>query len=152
MRPRFTAGLIVGLIGLVLNICVSTVFGFCGPVVTLLAGGLAGFWAARQEKAPIKSDGASLGAVAGAITGALMLVGQMLGGIGALLLMQTSGMSPIFGTVPGSNADPSQQVIFYGTGLLTGVCLGSVGIALAALAGAGGGYVGTPAQTLTDIG
>jgi hypothetical protein len=151
MRPRFKAGLIVGLIGLVLNVCVSIVFGFCGPLITSLAGVLAGFWAANQEKAPSKGDGARLGLVAGAIAGGLMLVGQMLGGIGALLWVQSSGMPPIFGTVPSASAGLSQQVLYYGTGLLTGVCFGAVGAALAALAGAGGGYLGTPTPAQGEL-
>jgi hypothetical protein len=152
MRPRFKAGLIVGLIGLVLNVCVSTVFGFCGPFMTLIAGGLAGFWAAKQEKLPAKGDGARAGAVAGAITGGLMLIGQVLGGLGALLWVQYSGVSPLFGTVPSPSADSSQLAIYYATGLLTGCCFGAVGVALAALAGAGGGYLGTPSQALSDFG
>jgi hypothetical protein len=151
MRPRFTAGLIIGSIGLILNVCVSTVFGFCGPFVTLIAGALAGFWAASQEKAPAKGDGARLGAVAGAITGGLMLIGQMLGGIGALLWVQYSGTRPLFGTIPGPSAGLSQQVFYYGVGLLTGVCFGAVGVALAALAGAGGGYLGTSGQSTGEL-
>ncbi len=151
MRPRFKAGLIIGFIGLVLNVCVSTVFGFCGPFVTLIAGALAGFWAASQEKAPAKGDGASVGAVAGAITGGLMLVGQMLGGIGALLWVQLSGTSPLFGSIPDPSAGLTQQVIYYGTGLITGACFGAVGVALAALAGAGGGYLGTSGQSQGEL-
>jgi hypothetical protein len=151
MRPRFKAGLIIGFIGLVLNVCVSTVFGLCGPFVTLIAGALAGFWAASQEKAPAKGDGASVGAVAGAITGGLMLVGQMLGGVGALLWIQYSGASPIFGSIPDPSAGLAQQAIYYGTGLLTGACFGAVGVALAALAGAGGGYLGTSGQSQGEL-
>lgn len=151
MRPRVKTGLIVGLVGLVLNGCVATILGVCGPLFTLLAGGLAGFLAARQEKVPIKGTGARLGAVAGAITGGLMLIGQALGGIGALLWIQYSGTPPLFGTIPNPSAGITQQVIYYGTGLLTGICFGGVGLALAALAGAGGGYFGTPDQPLSDM-
>jgi hypothetical protein len=150
-RPRVKAGLIVGLIGLVLNVFVATLFGFCGPLFTLLAGALAGFWAARQERMPAKGDGARLGAVAGAITGGLMLIGQVLGGIDALLLTQYSGMRPLIGSVPEPSADISQQILYYGAGLLTGMCFGVVGVALAVLAGAGGGYIGTPASQLSDL-
>jgi len=151
MLPRVKTGLIVGLVGLVLNICVATAFGLCGPLFTLIAGGLAGFLAARQEKMPVKGAGARLGAVAGSITGGLMLIGQALGGIGALLWIQYSGTPPLFGTIPPPSADLTTQAIYYGTGLLTGICFGGVGLALAALAGAGGGYVGTPAQPLSNL-
>lgn len=151
MRPRIKIGLIVGAIGLVINVAVATIFGFCGPLLTLLAGGLSGFLAANQEKMTVKAAGARLGAVAGAITGGLMLVGQMLGAIGALFLIQSSGTTPLFGKVPPPGANLSQQVIFYGTGLVTGLCFGGVGVALAALAGAGAGYLGTPSQPLSDL-
>ena len=49
MQPRIKMGLIVGVIGLALNVCVSGFIGLCGPLVSLLAGGLAGFLAAQQE-------------------------------------------------------------------------------------------------------
>ena len=146
MRPRIKIGLIVGIIGLVLNACLSTFMGICGPFLTLLAGAVAGFIAARQEKLPSKGEGARAGAIAGAVTGGLMLIGQALGGIGALVFIQQSGTNPIFGTVPSPSADISQQIIYYGTGLVTGLCFGVVGAALAALTGAGGGYVGTSGQ------
>ena len=41
MQPRTRIGLIVGVIGLVLNICVAGFIGFCGPVLSLVAGGIA---------------------------------------------------------------------------------------------------------------
>lgn len=50
MQPRVRIGLIVGAIGLVLNICVAGFVGFCGPFFSLLAGGIAGFLTAQQEK------------------------------------------------------------------------------------------------------
>jgi hypothetical protein len=131
---------------------VSTVFGFCGPLITSLAGALAGFWAASQEKVSSKGEGARLGAVAGAIAGGLMLIGQMLGGVGALLWVQLSGMPPFWGTVPSASAGLAQQVLYYGTGLLTGVCFGAVGVALSTLAGAGGGYLSTPAPIQGELG
>ena len=146
MQPRVRMGLIVGAIGAVLNACVSAAFGFCGPFVSLIGGALAGYFAAQQEKAPSKNEGAKLGAISGAIAGALILIGQVIGGIAALAFVQMSGMQVPFGNVPSTSADPGQQVIFYVSGIGTGICFGLVGTALAAMAGAGTGYLGTPEQ------
>lgn len=150
MQPRIRMGLFVGAIGLVLNICVAGFMGICGPVVSLLAGGVAGFLAAQQEKLPTKGEGAKAGAIAGLIAGALIIIGQVIGGIGALAFMQFSGTPSIFGGIPSPSADPSQSVIYYVSGIGTGVCFGIVGAVLAALVGAGAGYMTTmelPAAT-----
>ena len=149
MKPRFKFGLLVGLIGLVLNICVSGFIGFCGPFTALLAGALAAFLAARQEQVGSKAGGARLGAVAGAIAGALVLIGQMLGGVGALALFQFGNVPLPFGTAPSPAADVSQQILDYTAGLTTGLCFGLVGVALAAGAGALAGYLSTPERALT---
>ena len=42
MQPRTRIGLLVGVIGLVLNICVSGFIGFGGPLLSLIAGDVAG--------------------------------------------------------------------------------------------------------------
>ena len=145
MQPRIKMGLIVGVIGLVLNVCVSGFIGLCGPFASMLAGGVAGFLTANQEKLTTKADGARAGAVAGGIAGGLMIIGQILGGVIALVLMQTSGTQLPFGTIP-TGDDPSMMAIFYLSGLGTGLCFGIFGAALAAGAGAGAGYFGTPDQ------
>lgn len=147
MQPRFTVGLIVGVVGLILNVCVSAAVGVCGPAVSLIAGAVAGYFAARQENQPTKSAGAQAGAISGATAGALIIIGQVIGGITALVLMQTTGMSTPFGQIPATDADASAQITFYLTGAATGCCFGLVGAVLAALAGAGTGYLGTSEQT-----
>ncbi|MBI3360984.1 MAG: hypothetical protein HY023_07725 [Chloroflexi bacterium] len=152
MTPRIKFGLIVGAVGLVVNTLVAAAFGLCGPVMALLAGAAAGFFAAQSEKAAAKSDGARLGAVSGATAGALVFVGQLLGAAIALALVQVGKLPTIFGTAP-SSADPIVQASFWLGGLGFGLCLGVGGIALAALAGAGTGYLGTPTQaTITGGG
>ncbi|MFN8387746.1 MAG: hypothetical protein U0V48_08355 [Anaerolineales bacterium] len=146
MKPRVKLGLIVGAIGLVLNICVSAFVGFCGPVFSLVAGGVAGFLAAQQEKLGIKSEGARAGATAGGIAGGLMILGQLLGGIGTLVYFQMQGADTLFGAVPTGG---SSSVGYYLGGLATGLCFGLIGAALAAGTGAGAGYFATqegPAQ------
>ena len=61
MKPRVKYGLIVGIIGLILNACVSAAMGLCGPFLALLAGAAAGFLAAQGEKAISQTNGARLG-------------------------------------------------------------------------------------------
>jgi len=148
MQPRTRVGLIVGVIGLVLNICVAGFMGICGPFLSLIAGGIAGFFAVRQEKPLTKNEGTRTGATAGGITGGVIILGQVLGGIGALIYMQSSGMPTIFGQVPNVSSDPATQIGFYAGGLGTALCFGIVGALLAAGAGAGAGYLATSDQPL----
>jgi hypothetical protein len=145
MQPRIKMGLAVGAIGLALNICVSGFMGICGPLVSLLAGGAAGYLAAQQEKLSTKNDGAKAGAIAGGIAGVLVIVGQVIGAIAALAILQATGMQLPFGQMP-SSSNPSEMLIFYASGIGTGLCFGIVGAVLAAGAGAGAGYMGTPDQ------
>lgn len=143
MQPRVRIGLIVGVIGLVLNVCVAGFFGVCGPLVSLLGGGVAGFFAAQQEHASTKSLGARYGAIAGAITGGLILIGQMIGGVSALAFMQYSGIKIGLGAIPTPSASPAEQAIYYLSGAGTVICIGLIGVVLAALVGAGAGYMTT---------
>ena len=149
MQPRTRIGLIVGAIGLLLNICVATLAGFCGPVLSLVAGGIAGYLATHREKPYTKKEGARAGATAGGIAGGLIIVGQILGGIGALALMQTTGMQPPFGQIPAPSSDPGMQLIFYGSGVGAALCFGIIGALLAAGAGAGAGYITTQDLPMT---
>jgi hypothetical protein len=145
MQPRIRMGLTVGAIGLALNICISGFMGICGPLVSLLAGGAAGYLAAQQEKLSTKNDGAKSGAIAGGIAGVLVIIGQVVGAMAALVILQATGMQLPFGQMPSSN-NPSEMLIFYASGIGTGLCFGIVGAVLAAGAGAGAGYMGTPEQ------
>jgi hypothetical protein len=146
MQPRIKLGLSIGGIGLVLNICVAGFIGLCGPVVSLLSGGIAGYLTAQQEKLPTKSDGAKAGAVSGGIAGALVIIGQIIGGLGALAVMQFSGTQLPFGQVPSASGEVASSVAYYIGGLGTGICIGIVGALLAAGVGAGAGYMGTQEQ------
>jgi hypothetical protein len=118
--------------------------GFCGPVLSLVAGGIAGYLATQREKPLTKNDGARVGATAGGIAGGLIILGQILGGIGALAYMQYSGTPPPFGELPAG--DPTTQVAFYAGGVGTALCFGIVGALLSAGAGAGAGYLTTSEQ------
>jgi len=147
MQPRIKLGLTVGAIGLVLNICVAGFFGFCGPVLSLIAGGVAGFLTAQQEKPGAKGDGARAGAVSGGIAGALIIVGQVIGGIAALVYFQSNGLDVAFGQIPSLGEDPAISAVYYGTGIVTALCFGIVGAALAAGTGALAGYLATTEQS-----
>ncbi len=144
MQPRIKMGLAVGAVGLFLNICVSAFIGLCGPFASLIAGGVAGYLAASQERLPIKSEGARAGAIAGGISGALMIIGQLIGGLGVLILIQASETPTIFGSAPTFSSEPSVIIPYYVAGIGTGLCFGIFGAVLAAAAGAGAGYLGTP--------
>jgi hypothetical protein len=148
MRPRTRIGLIVGVIGLVLNICVAGFIGFCGPVLSLIAGGVAGFFATQQEKPLTKNQATRIGATAGGIAGGLIILGQIIGGIGALFFMQSQGMQPPFGQIPSPSGDPTTQIAFYAGGVGTALCFGLIGALLAAGAGAGTGYLATSEQAV----
>ena len=144
MKPRTKIGLIVGIIGLVLNVCVAGFVGICGPVLSLIAGAVAGFFAAQQEKPPTRNDGARAGATAGGIAGGLIILGQIVGGIIALFYMQSTGLRSMFGQqLPDLASGPAAQIPFYVGGLASALCFGIVGALLAAGAGAGAGYLGT---------
>ena len=150
MQPRIRIGLIVGVIGLVLNICVSGFVGLCGPFFSLIAGAVAGFFAAQQEKLPAKGEGARAGATAGGIAGGLIILGQLIGGVGALFFLQANGAEMPFGQIP-STADPSStQMIYYLSGAATALCFGVIGALLAAGAGAGAGYLVTSDTPVTN--
>lgn len=146
MAPRYRFGLLIGLVGLFLNICISGLFGLCGPFASLIAGGVAGFMTARSEQPAVKADGARAGAVSGSIAGALVLFGQLCGGLGALALLQFSGTPTFGGAAPPPDADIALQLTYYGAGFGTALCFGIFGVVLAAIAGAGAGFLATPDQ------
>lgn len=144
MSAPVRIGLIVGGIGLFINAAVSSLFGFCGPLLTLLAGCLAGFLVARQATAGSgEMTNTRAGAIAGAVTGAMMLIGQLIGAVLALVIIQAMGVQPIIGELP---TDTSSQGIFYVAGIATGACFGIVGLVLALAGGAGVGALMKPNQ------
>ena len=107
MQPRIKMGLTVGAIGLALNICIAGFMGICGPLVSLFAGGAAGFFAAQQEKLPTKNDGAKAGAIAGGMAiyyASGIGTGLCFGIFGALLAAGT-------GAGTGYMATPDQPTI-----------------------------------------
>ena len=143
MKARIKFGLIVGGIGLILNICVCFMIGLCGPVVALLAGVIAGLLAAQQEVLTYKKDGALCGATAGGIAGALMLIGQVIAAIGTSVFYQYSNTPTIFGEVPAPTAGSDEQIFYYAGSLLGSFCYGLVGVTLSAIGGAITGYIAT---------
>lgn len=139
MTARVRIGLIAGGIALVLTACVATIFGICGPGVSLIAGALAGYFAVKKESPATQSEGGKIGAVAGAIAGGLAVIGQVIGGIAALTLMPAILES--LGNYGYSGI--SGQATYWLSGAATALCFGGVGVVLAALGGFGTGYIST---------
>jgi prolipoprotein diacylglyceryltransferase len=148
MNPQTKYGLIIGLIGLIINTFVAAALGICGPVIALIGGAIAGFLAANEKKAAQKSENAKAGAIAGLTAGGLIFIGQVIGGVLALVLFRST-MADIFGVSPSTTEESSFQLGYYLGGFGIGMCLGAVDLVAAALAGAGTGYLigGTKPQT-----
>ncbi|HMO59529.1 MAG TPA: hypothetical protein PKC19_19410 [Roseiflexaceae bacterium] len=136
MNPAIRNGLLVGGIGILINAAMSALLGFCGPFVTLIAGGVAGLLTARALAQTPRSPVATQGAVAGALTGGLMLIGQMIGAVGAVMIIQASG-SPLLIGDASDIGTPAFRVGAIGIA----ICFGIVGIIFGALAGAGAAYL-----------
>jgi hypothetical protein len=134
MKSSIQWGLIVGGVGLFLNIAVSGFVGLCGPFFTLLAGTLAGWLAVRGQLFPERGQRTTRGAVAGALTGGLMLIGQVIGGILALLFIQSSGAGVFGQPVP---TEGPELTGFWVGGIAVGLCFGLIGTALGSAGGAG---------------
>ena len=147
MAPRIQLGLIVGVVSLVMTACVSMLIGICGPGISLIAGAVAGFLTGRQEKLSSQGEGAKAGAISGAITGVVALIGQFIGGVATLTI--TPGLLESLGTSQFSGY--SGDVAFWLGGIGAAFCFGLLGVVLAALTGAVGGYFGTETQTPPDI-
>jgi hypothetical protein len=143
MTARVKYGLIVGAVVMLLNVCVAAVMGICGPVMSLVAGAIAGYLTAREEELPAAGDGARAGAVSGLIAGALVFLGQLIGGIGVLVFLQTSDIPTGFGAVP-DLAETYGLLGFWVAGLALALCLGLGGLVLGALGGAVAGYLAAP--------
>jgi hypothetical protein len=147
MSARIRIGLIAGGISLVLTACVGALMGICGPAVSLVAGAIAGYFAAKQESPASQSEGGKIGAIAGAIAGGLGVIGQVIGGIASLTLLPSLMQS--LGNYTYSAA--SGQAVYWISGAFTALCFGMVGVVLAAIAGYAVGYVSsnkpvTPSQ------
>lgn len=146
MKPRIKIGLAAGAVGMTLNVCIATLAGICGPAVSLLSGAAAGLLAVQQEKPSVKAEGARIGAIAGLLAGALVAIGQVIGAVGALILLQLSGFQFELGSASSPSEDAFDQLVYYLIGIGTGLCFGVIGTLLAAGAGAGAGYVAATDQ------
>lgn len=145
MKTRTQCGLIVGAIGAILNTLSIVLCCLCSPVVALLAGGVAGFWAARREGAATRQEAARAGLVSGAIAGILVLVGHLIGDAFRLSFPNLT-LLPDYSTAPESPSAGETQMSFMDYFLVTGICYGTVNMALATLAGMVGGYLTTVAS------
>jgi hypothetical protein len=144
MRKPWVIGLIAGAIGGAVNIVVTTLMGICGPLWSLAVGAIAGYLAGRFAGAVSKRTAIEAGATAGGVAGLLLALGQIVGAVGAILIMSTlSPGAPVFGgTVPDlANATPAELIGVAIGGLGFGLCFGLLGAMLSAAAGAGMAYL-----------
>ncbi len=151
MKPYVKYGLIVGVIALVVTIPVAALLGVCAPGVAVIAGFAAGFLAVRNDAELKQGDGPKFGAYAGAVSGALTTIGQLIGGIGILIIAQTLGVQTMMGSVPSASATTAELIGYYGGGLAAGCCLGLVGLALGAGTGAIGGMLAARPATPPSV-
>jgi hypothetical protein len=79
MNPSLKYGLIVGCIGLAMNLLVSSVIGLAGLGIVLLAGIAAGWLTARAHPTPPRTARAASGALAGMLSATGQLAGVVLG-------------------------------------------------------------------------
>lgn len=131
MLARARIGLVIGIFGLVLNGLVSGFSGIAGTLLALLAGGIAGFFAARKGSVLSKREGARAGALAGGVAGGVVLIGQMLG-----------AMARLFSLFSAEKASTQILYVLFGAGIT--FLLGAILILLAAGIGATVGYFVTP--------
>ena len=148
MKPKVRWGLIVGLMGMVANVLVSFVLGLCGPLVALVVGAIAGAAAVGQVRPTERRQAAEEGGAAGAIAGLVVALGQVIGGLIALRSVLSGAIPLPFDLLP--EGDPSATYAYWVGGVGSGLCLGFVGLILAALAGAAAGYVLTAAKPSTE--
>jgi MFS family permease len=141
MKERIRVGLIVGAITLVITAGISAFMGICGPGVSLIAGAIAGYFAAKKESPATKSEGGKIGAISGLITGGMGFIGQIIGGIIALILLPP--LMESLGNNYYSGVSTGEPVIYWLSGLGTVLCFGVGGIILSSLSGAGTGYIST---------
>jgi hypothetical protein len=133
------AGLILGVVMLVLGIGGSLITPLCVPCIALAAGLGAGYLAGVFEKSETSGGAAKVGAIAGAIGGAGALLGQIIGGIINAIVVKPEGVADMleqFGLPVAS--DPSLYYISFIGG---GVCFGVIDIILMAGLGALGGIL-----------
>ena len=139
MAARIKVGLIAGVISLAFTACLSSLFGICGPVVSLIAGALAGYFAAKQETPVSKSEGGKIGAISGAITGGMGFIGQFVGSILALTILP-----PLMASMGNNSFNAiSSEPTYWISGFGTAFCIGLGGVLFSALAGFGTGYIST---------
>jgi hypothetical protein len=144
MLPRYKSGLIVGVVGAVINLGVASLIGICGPFFGLLVGAAAGFWTARSEKAASRGDAAKAAAVSGAIAGAFMIVAQVIAAAITLIVSKSNGTISMFMPQTNPLSPETTQTLMWASGLGAGFCFGILDLLAAALAAAAAGYLATP--------
>ncbi len=142
MKPQIKFGLICGIAGLLLNLLLAPVMAVCTPLVSLFAGGIAGYFTAKQADLPVQRMGGLAGAEAGGLAGGIILLGQALGVIIAIALFQ-GGISGVSSYMPAASDPLWLRIFTLSSAPGVAACFGLGGAILAALAGMVVGYTGT---------
>jgi hypothetical protein len=90
MLAKARIGFVVGIIGLLLSGLISGFSGITGTILSLVAGGMAGFMATRRGMFLSRSEGARVGALAGGIAGGVVLIGQVIGAMARVFSVSSS--------------------------------------------------------------
>lgn len=135
MRPSIKAGLIAGLIGLVLVFIGSAFSGICASVIQLLISGIAGYSSAQPGKNLSKGSGAREGAIAGAISAGIASHAPILVQvIMSALIRNSPAYNGIY--IGSSSFNTTEWFFFYLIGLVLAITIGGI-------IGAIAGYMGT---------
>jgi len=133
------AGLILGVVMLILGIGGSLITPICVPCIALMAGLGTGYLASVFDRRATSSDAAKIGAGAGAIAGVGALLGQIIGGILNALIVGAEGAAAV-AEAWGLPVAPDPN-IYYVSFIGAGVCIGIVDVVIMAGLGALGGVL-----------
>ena len=133
------AGIILGIVMLVLGAGGSLITPICVPCIALIAGAGAGYLAGVYTKPATSGGTAKVGAGAGAIGGVGALIGQVIGGILNAVIVGPQGIAEIaqMWDIPVSSDPIVAYIGFIGSGF----CFGIIDIVLMAGLGALGGIL-----------
>jgi hypothetical protein len=137
--PMVKAGLILGIVMLVLGAGGSLITPICVPCIALIAGAGAGYLACVYAKPATSGGTAKVGAGAGTISGAGALIGQVIGGILNAVIVGPEGAVAV-AEAWGLPVSPDPN-IYYVSFIGSGLCFGILDVLLMAGLGALGGIL-----------
>jgi hypothetical protein len=151
MTIRIKLSILVGITGLLLAIPITWMCGACGVLAAPLAGGIAGFLCVRRENIRSSLERAQRGFIPGIIAGALVFLGQLLGEFIKLVSYEfLTRVAPIaLSYAFDRNVPPIEPISEPYSGVLfISTCYGILDLLISLLAGAIGGLLASPSQSL----